>query len=72
MPNCDWKPEEITKALAAKGLTIYEILQQYQLTKENFSYQQLEATIAEVLNIPLYELWPSRYMDIDTKHTKVM
>lgn len=62
MPDSDWKPDEITQALAAKGLTVYELLQQYQLTdNNNFSYQQLEAIIAEVLEVPLYELWPSRY-----------
>lgn len=65
MPDNDWKPEKITQALTKKGLTVCELLHQYQLIDSNFSCQRLEAAIADALDVPLHIIWPSRYKSID-------
>lgn len=59
----DWTADEIIRALSKKGIKLHTLLKQYHLDQGlHFKYQQLEVAIAFVLNVPLAELWPSRYL----------
>lgn len=61
MPNFnnDWTATEILKALKEKDVSISELV-----NKTNSSALDvflLEKRISKALDIPLHELWPSRY-----------
>lgn len=63
MPNFndDWTVTEILAALKEKNISISELV-----NKTNSSALDvflLDKRISEALQIPLHELWPSRYME---------
>lgn len=62
MSEDGWTANDIIQALDKRGIKLYNLIKQYQLEQGGrINYYQLESIIADVLNVPIKDLWPLRY-----------
>jgi Ner family transcriptional regulator len=63
----DWHPEEIKAAVRAKGVTLAALGQRAGISRQTMSlaldrpHKNAEAVIADFLQTPAHQIWPSRY-----------
>ncbi len=63
----DWHPEDIKAAVRKAGKTLTDLAIENGLSESacrkslNVAAPRSDQVIAEFLNLPLHELWPSRY-----------
>lgn len=68
----DWHPADIKAALEKQGTSLSSLDREVGLaanTTRNalrFRYPAAEARIAAALGMKPWDIWPSRYLDIDT------
>ena len=64
----DWHPADIQAALKKKGYAVTHVARELGLAENSahkvFSgpWATMEARIAEIIGVPPWEIWPSRYM----------
>lgn len=66
-PNKDWFPWDIKAALANKGYSLARIAREYGYANRSPSqalrtpWAAVEQIIADIIGVPPYTIWPSRY-----------
>ena len=64
----DWHPADIQAALKKKGYTVVRVARELGLAENSAHkvfvqpWSTLEIRIAEIIGVPPWEIWPSRYV----------
>ncbi len=64
----DWHPADVKAALEKKGYTMARVARELGLSPRaahlvlSRSWSTMEGRVAEIIGVPPWEIWPSRYM----------